>query len=106
MKTNTKALPDLMAAIDVKRYGKTRNYVSGSVSELGPYVSRGVISTRDIWVYLLGKGHSFEELYGFVQQLAWRDFFQRVWQGLGDGINSDIRRDQEGVLHRAIPAAV
>ena len=106
MKINTKALPDLMAAIDVKRYGKTRNYVSGSVSELGPYVSRGVISTRDIWVYLLGKGHSFEEMYGFVQQLAWRDFFQRVWQGLGDGINSDIRRDQEGVLHRAIPAAV
>jgi deoxyribodipyrimidine photo-lyase len=96
----------LLSAIDVKRYGKTRNYVSGSVSELGPYVSRGVISTRMVWTYLLQRGHSFEEMFGFVQQLAWRDFFQRVWQGLGDGINVDIRREQEGVLHRVFPAAI
>jgi deoxyribodipyrimidine photo-lyase len=96
----------LLSAIDVKRYGKTRNYVSGSVSELGPYVSRGVISTRMVWTYLLHRGHSFEEMFGFVQQLAWRDFFQRVWQGLGDGINVDIRREQEGVLHRVFPAAI
>jgi deoxyribodipyrimidine photo-lyase len=45
-------------------------------------------------------------MFGFVQQLAWRDFFQRVWQGLGDGINVDIRREQEGVLHRVFPAAI
>ena len=96
----------LLAAIDVKRYGKTRNYVSGSVTELGPYVSRGVISTRAIWAYLLRRGHSFEEMFGFVQQLAWRDFFQRVWQGLGDAINEDIRREQEGVIHRLLPAAI
>ncbi len=96
----------LLAAIDTKRYGKTRNYISGSVSELGPYVSRGVISTRMVWAYLLARGHSFEEIFGFVQQLAWRDFFQRVWMGLGDGINGDIRRDQEGVKHTAVPAAI
>ena len=96
----------LLAAIDVKRYGKTRNYISGSVSELGPYVSRGVISTRMVWAYLLARGHSFEEMFGFVQQLAWRDFFQRVWMGLGDGINSDIRGDQQGVKHTAVPAAI
>ncbi len=96
----------LLAAIDVKRYGKTRNYLSGSVSELGPYVSRGVISTRMVWAYLLARGHSFEEMFGFVQQLAWRDFFQRVWMGLGDGINSDIRGDQQGVKHTAVPAAI
>ena len=96
----------LLEAIDAKQYGKTRNYISGSVSELGPYVSRGVISTRMVWEYLLGRGHSFEEIFGFVQQLAWRDFFQRVWMGLGDGINGDIRRDQEGVKHTAVPAAI
>jgi deoxyribodipyrimidine photo-lyase len=96
----------LLAAMDVKRYGKTRNYVSGSVTELGPYVSRGVISTRMVWACLLGRGHSFEEMFGFVQQLAWRDFFQRVWQGLGDGINEDIRREQEDVVHRLISAAI
>jgi deoxyribodipyrimidine photo-lyase len=65
-----------------------------------------VISTRVVWAYLLGRGHGFEEMFGLVQQLAWRDFFQRVWQGLGDGINEDIRREQEGVLHRVFPAAI
>jgi deoxyribodipyrimidine photo-lyase len=106
MTVHADKVQSLLSAIDVKRYGKTRNYVSGSVSELGPYVSRGVISTRMVWTYLLQRGHSFEEMFGFVQQLAWRDFFQRVWQGLGDGINEDIRREQEGVLHRVFPAAI
>jgi deoxyribodipyrimidine photo-lyase len=104
--SHTEKVQALLAAIDAKRYGKTRNYVSGSVSELGPYVSRGMISTRMVWAYLLARGHSFEEMFGFVQQLAWRDFFQRVWMGLGDGINGDIRRDQEGVKHTAVPAAI
>jgi deoxyribodipyrimidine photo-lyase len=104
--SHTEKVQALLAAIDAKRYGKTRNYVSGSVSELGPYVSRGVISTRMVWVYLLARGHSFEEMFGFVQQLAWRDFFQRVWMGLGDGIIGDIRGEQEGVKHTAVPAAI
>jgi deoxyribodipyrimidine photo-lyase len=106
MTVHADKVQSLLSAIDVKRYGKTRNYVSGSVTELGPYVSRGVISTRVVWAYLLGRGHGFEEMFGLVQQLAWRDFFQRVWQGLGDGINEDIRREQEGVLHRVFPAAI
>ncbi|MFM8994734.1 MAG: FAD-binding domain-containing protein [Bacteroidota bacterium] len=96
----------LMASIDVKGYGKSRNYVNGSVTELGPYVSRGVISTRMIWEFLLDKGYSFEQMFGFVQQLAWRDFFQRVWMGLGDGINAYIRGAQQGVKHSALPAAI
>ena len=96
----------LLAGIDAKRYGSTRNFVSGSVTELGPYVSRGVISTRMVWTFLLEQGPTFEEMLGLVQQLAWRDFFQRVWQGLGDGINNDIRRDQEGVIHTVLPAAI
>ena len=104
--SHSEKVQTLLAAIDVRRYWKTRNYVSGSVSELGPYVSRGVISTRMVWECLLARGHSFEEMFGFVQQLAWRDFFQRVWMGLGDGINTDIRGDQQGVKHTAFPAAI
>jgi len=96
----------LMASIDVKGYGKSRNYVNGSVTELGPYISRGVISTRMIWEFLLDKGYGFEQMFGFVQQLAWRDFFQRVWMSLGDGINADIRGAQQGVKHTAHPAAI
>lgn len=104
--SHQKKIADQFLAIDPKQYGRLRNFVDGDVTKLGPYVSRGVISTREIWLYLLQRGHSFEVLFGFVQQLAWRDFFQRVWQGLGVGINNDIRRAQEGVIHPEVPAAI
>ncbi|MFM8449479.1 MAG: FAD-binding domain-containing protein [Haliscomenobacter sp.] len=96
----------ILDTLDPKRYAKSRNYVSGAVTQLGPYVSRGVISTRAIWEYLGQRGYRFDELLGFVQQLAWRDFFQRVWQHMEGGIDTDIRRKQEGVRHSAMPAAI
>jgi len=92
--------------IDPGQYGKTRNYVSGRVTELGPFISRGVIDTRTVWENLLAKGYDFEHMYCFIQQLAWRDFFQRVWQKLGDGINLDIRRPQEFTDHNQMPVAL
>lgn len=103
---HSEKVQELLDAIDPKRYEKTRNFVSGAVTELGPYISRGVISTRDIWALLLQRGHRFDEIFGFLQQLAWRDFFQRVWQELGNRIDTDIRRVQEGVYHTSVPTAV
>ncbi len=95
-----------LALIDPKKYEKSRNYVDGAVTELGPYISRGVIDTRFIWEYLLKKGYDFDGMFGLVQQLAWRDFFQRIWQQRGEGINQDIRGAQLGVIHGDIPAAI
>ncbi len=37
------------------RYGKTRNYKTGSVSYLSPYISRGVISLHAIAKRVLEK---------------------------------------------------
>lgn len=99
-------LSQKLEEIDPAKYAKTRNYVSDGVTELGPFISRGVIDTRWVWEHLLKKGYDFDVMYGFVQQLAWRDFFQRVWQQRGEGINLDIRRNQEGVEHELIPSAI
>ncbi|MEY2812311.1 MAG: hypothetical protein RI991_1306, partial [Bacteroidota bacterium] len=75
----------------------------GAVTRLSPYISRGVIDTRTVFDHLVKRGFSYYQVEKFVQQLCWREYFQRVWQSLGDGINRDIKQQQEQVQHRALP---
>ncbi len=95
-----------IAQIEPSEYAKSRNFINGKVSYLSPYISRGVISTRQVWQTLQSKGMSIEVAEKFVQELAWRDYFQRVWQHLGDNIYQDIKQRQEKVKHYALPSAV
>ncbi|MGS0527816.1 hypothetical protein ACU8V7_24160 [Zobellia nedashkovskayae] len=43
--------------IDPVKYGKTRNFVNGSVTYLSPYISRGIISTKFILSEILKRGY-------------------------------------------------
>lgn len=61
-------------------YGKTRNYVHGAVTRLGPYLSRGVISTRQVWQSVLKRGYKPYEIEVFLKELAWRDYFQLLFE--------------------------
>ncbi len=92
--------------IDPVRYGKSRNFISGAVTRLSPYISRGVIDTQTVFDHLIKRGFSYYQLEKFVQQLCWREYFQRVWQSLGDGINRDIKQQQDQVVHRALPSVL
>ncbi|MEO7802665.1 MAG: FAD-binding domain-containing protein [Ginsengibacter sp.] len=96
-----------LKAIKPDQYGKTRNFVDGAVSQLSPYISRGVISTRQVLNLVLQtediKSYS---VYKFIQELAWRDFFQLVYRALGDNIFKDITYKQPHAKYKQIPAAV
>ena len=81
-------------SIDPIRYGKTRNYLNGAVTRLSPYISRGLISTRQIAQSVLSKGYKPFEIESFLKELAWRDYYQQVWIDLGDDINKDIKQPQ------------
>jgi deoxyribodipyrimidine photo-lyase len=70
----------LIDQFDPIRYGKTRNYQNGGASKLSPYISRGVISTRQIYERLNKRGFSLFEMEAFLMELCWRDHSQRVWQ--------------------------
>jgi len=72
-------------AVDPVRYGKTRNYINGAVSYLSPYISRGVISTRQVYEAFVAKGYSLYQMEKWVSELAWRDYFQQVWKHQGKG---------------------
>ena len=73
---------------------------------MSPYISRGVISTRDVFEHLKTLKLEWFEVERLVQELAWRDFFQNVWKEKGDDIFSDLKQPQENVENHGIPTAI
>ncbi|MEP7375095.1 MAG: FAD-binding domain-containing protein [Chitinophagaceae bacterium] len=87
-------------------YGRTRNFIDGDVTYLSPYISRGVISVKQVAEAMFAKGYTFSEMEKFIQQLAWREYFQRTWQQLEDDMFDDIRRSNSGIKHRRLQQAI
>lgn len=104
--TDYASIMDRMLSIDPSGYAKTRNFIKGAVTYLSPYISRGVISTRQVYESLRARGFKVYQMEKMVSELAWRDFFQRVWQARGDLIFSDLRQPQPDVRHYKLPTAL
>jgi deoxyribodipyrimidine photo-lyase len=90
--------------IDPLKYAKSRNFINGHVTYLSPYISRGVISTKQVLEHVLSKGYKVYQMESFVKELCWRDYFQRV--GQEKNLNEDIKNLQEPVSNHEIPTAV
>ena len=86
-----------VSKIDPIKYGSTRNYINGSVTYLSPYISRGIISTKFILSEILNRGYAPAKIEKFIQELAWRDYWQQVWISKRDGINQDIKHPQNPI---------
>jgi deoxyribodipyrimidine photo-lyase len=92
--------------IDPVKYSKTRNYLDGAVTYLSPFISRGVISGKQVLDHVLAKGYKPYQIEKFIQELAWREYFQRIWQAQGDLIWTDLKQPQPGTHNHQIPSAV
>lgn len=92
--------------IEPKQYAKTRNFINGKVTRLSPYISRGVISTKQVFQSVLDRGFTLNSADKFIQELAWRDYWQQVWVHKGSEINQDLKRPQEDVENYEMPAAI
>ncbi len=93
-------------SINPIEYGRSRNYTDGAVTRLSPYISRGAISARQVLQTLLRNGYSIDSMDRLIQELAWREYFQRVHQHLENDLLEDIRRRFTGIRNRQIPQAV
>ena len=91
--------------IDPVAYGKSRNYLNGAVTYLSPYIARGVISLPFIKEQILTK-HPKATAEKLLQELAWREYFQRVWQAKGMQIFTDLKQTQTNVANKQIPEAI
>lgn len=93
-------------SIDPIQYGKTRNYIDGKITYLSPYISRGILTTKQILNHIIKQSYSWDEIEIFVKELAWRDFFQSQWKYLSHSINNDIKQLQQGVVNHGIPSSI
>ena len=92
--------------IDPIAYGRSRNFIDGAVTRLSPYISRGVISTRQVFHSVMKRGYDPKKIEKFIQELAWRDYWQQVWMAKGDEINHDLRREQPNVKNHQFAEAI
>ena len=92
--------------IDPLKYARSRNFIDGDVTYLSPYISRGVITVKMIKDRIFMRGYKSYEIEKFIQELAWREYWQRIWQSKGDEILSDLKQIQPDFVHRKLPAAV
>jgi len=106
MDTNLELLKNRIESIDPIQYGKTRNYISGDVTYLSPYISRGLISTKFVANYFLNKGYALNEMESFLQELAWRDYWQQMWIVRGGEIDKDLKQPQARADRWGIPKSI
>lgn len=92
-----------IALVDPIKYADSRNFINGSVTYLSPYISRGVISTHQVLASVLASGYEPTKIEKFIQELAWRDYWQQVWISNKSKIDEDLRQTQPGALKIGIP---
>ena len=91
--------------LDPVKYSSNRNFINGNVSKLSPYISRGVISTKTIFNQLIKSGYEISQIQKFLQELSWRDYWQKKWQTLVN-IDHDLKNKQSPVLSNNFPQKI
>ncbi len=91
--------------INPVRYAATRNYTDGAVTRLSPYISRGVLSLNQVASIILKRYDKYQS-EKLLQELAWREYWQRVWENKGDEIFTDLKQPQPGVMHHGMVRSV
>jgi len=82
--------------IDALKYGRTRNFLDGAVTGLSPYIRHGMLTLDEVRNLALRECDPPARAEKFVQQLAWRDYWQRVYWRHPERIWSDIEPYKTG----------
>ncbi len=106
VETSYKKILEKIEAADVIRYAGSRNYIDGAVTYLSPYISRGVISTRQVLETVVSAGFAPNTIEKFIQELAWRDYWQQLWISYGNRIDEDLKHTQPKSERWGIPANI
>lgn len=85
-----------LEAIDPARYAHTRNYLDGDVTCLSPYIRHGIISLNDVRNHALAISGEPKQTEKFIQELAWRDYWQRRYRQNPDDIWNDVESYKTG----------
>lgn len=100
--------------IDPINYSKSRNYLNGKVTKLSPFIRHGILSLNEVRNFALGKASQPHQIEKFIQELAWRDFWQRIyfadpakiWRDIEDYKTGYSANDYAGELPQDVIKAV
>ena len=104
--TDYESILERIEAIDPIKYAQTRNYLNGRITYLSPYLSRGVISLPQILNSIFKKGYPTKAAEKLIQELAWREYYQRVWQVKGNQIWNDLKQPQLDIAHHSMISSI
>ena len=93
-----------LLSVDPVSYASERNYI-GHSSRLSVYITRGVLTLPQVRASLLKK-YTNKDIYKFVFELAWREYWQREWKVRGSAVFADIKSTQSGVESEEMPISV
>ena len=96
-----KAAEQALQIIDPVRYAKTRNFLTGAVTRLSPYLRYGVLSLAEVKKYILNRIQQPDEATKLINELGWRDYWQRLYAKLGNGIWEDREEYKTGYAAKA-----
>jgi deoxyribodipyrimidine photo-lyase len=101
-----------LADAGLSQYAFTRNFLDGQVTRLSPYIRHGALTLSEVRNRALARaGHPFR-VSKFIVELAWRDYYRRLYEELGDGVWEDREPYKTGhspagyadELHADVPA--
>ncbi|AFY34764.1 FAD-binding domain-containing protein [Calothrix sp. PCC 7507] len=90
------AAEQALQKVDPAAYAKTRNFLTGSVTRLSPYIRYGVLSLREIRDYVLEHVKHPHDATKLINELGWRDYWQRLYVKLGHGVWQDQEEYKTG----------
>ena len=76
-------------AIQPQAYERSRNFLSGKVTRLSPYLRHGVLTLAEVRDFALSTVRDPEYAGKLINEFAWRDYWQRLYFQLGEGIWQD-----------------
>ncbi len=76
-------------------YGSTRNHLDGAVTGLSPFIRHGVVNSSDVRDRALDVSTP-KQAEKFIQQLAWRAYWQQFYRKWPDLIWQDIEPYKTG----------
>lgn len=89
-KGGRKAALQRLQELQVQDYARTRNALNGAVSRLSPYIRHGVLSLAEVRQAALDRARSPEQVEKFIQELGWREYWQRLYALLGRRIRQSL----------------
>lgn len=92
----TDAAKSQLQDIDPVAYCRTRNFLAGKVTRLSPYIRHGILTLDQVRNEALRHCAHPKQIEKFIQELAWRDYWQRIYRRYPEHIWNDIEPYKTG----------